>query len=800
VGDHRDGSSYRLNGPIYRPAKAKRSGIDSISDIGKAISGVVTKLSVRKVLRPERTPPGAGVQGLVRNLPDYWGLEPEGIGVSLSGGGIRSASYCLGVLQEMGRRGMLHGEDADPIRAKYLSAVSGGSYIATALAMVTSGKLNPEDKSIDPDVTAPTRGPDMRPFATGTPEERLLRDRILYLTHGHGGVPAVVWRAFLGIALNFAMFTVALAVVALPLGWLYGWVWPSLRSGCVINCTAPVHYATPMNLWWAVIAAAGASVVFGFAWVGGRFKHLQIRSIIGAVSGILLIGATLVLLFGVGIPHLIHLAVPKTVHSSLPASTKAGQSTTRSSVIGIASAGIVGLVLTWIETARRLLATPSSVEKGAAKALTGFVERHRSLAINTVATIAGPLLVLVTVILIAYAGTLFPVGRSGTSGRTELIVWVVSVVIIGLATWRADVTAWSLHPFYRRRLSAAFVLGRTLATDRPSPTATLGEDATERPYSNRYRLTDCQPHEFPRLLICAAANISDYGATPSGSHVTSFVFSNEEIGGPLVGAVPTSDYESQTEGRGESRFTTLPTAMAISGAALAPSMGRMTRAPFRFFMALANIRLGVWVPNPRRLPKFGNSRLSQPRPGPQYLVREMLGRNHLDAPFLYISDGGHYENLGLVELLRRKCKVVWCIDASGDQIGTFDTFGGALRIADAELGVSIAIDPEGDMAPEKGHEGPQYVKSPFSKGTITYADGTKGSIVIVKAGVPENAPWSIRSFHLQNPKFPCDPTLDQLYDAERFDAYRELGSFSMAQAVDALGVDQSQTPKAWPFP
>ena len=95
-------------------------------------------------------------------------------------------------------------------------------------------------------------------------------------------------------------------------------------------------------------------------------------------------------------------------------------------------------------------------------------------------------------------------------------------------------------------------------------------------------------------------------------------------------------------------------------------------------------------------------------------------------------------------------------------------------IADAELGVTVSINPQQDMAPPPTGPatGQRYVRSPFSRGTITYADHTTGTIVVVKAGVPRNAPWSVRSFLAAHPTFPCDPTLDQLYDAERFDAYR----------------------------
>jgi hypothetical protein len=203
-------------------------------------------------------------------------------------------------------------------------------------------------------------------------------------------------------------------------------------------------------------------------------------------------------------------------------------------------------------------------------------------------------------------------------------------------------------------------------------------------------------------------------------------------------------------------------------------------------MALVNLRLGVWVPNPRRLDKFRRrGALLQLLPRPHYLVREMFGRNHLDAPFLYVTDGGHYENLGLVELLRRKCALVWCIDSSGDKVDTFDTLGGALQTAEAELGITVDIDPQGDMQPQKGADGAYspFVKQPYCQGTIHYPDGTVGTLVVVKAGIPQNAPLEILAFASQNPKFPCDPTLDQLYDADRFDAYRNLGKISMDAAL-----------------
>lgn len=760
--------------------------------------------------------------------PLNWGVKPEGMGVSLSGGGIRSASYCLGALQTFTKHNMLFGPPGQT-RAKYLSSVSGGSYIATAVTMVAEGRIRPADnvdtdvkgakakakaakakaraakdaeadKSIDVPLGPPAPDdPDLRPFATGTPEERYLRNHTLYLTHAPGGLLGIAWRVLLGVLFNATIVAVALAAFSLPLGWFYGWAWPSLRARCQTSCLGHPAFAVPAALWWVVIGLGSAAVLSGFVWLAWRFQDRRVervwnRRYAGVLSAVLVTGTILTLLFGVAIPVLIHLARPAAAASALPGTAQ----TTRKTVAAVTSAGLLGLVLAWLAVAKRLLATPSTIEKGLAKVALGFVERHKALAVNVVAAIAGPGLVLAGVVMLAFVGAGHRPGFSRAHELEEFFGWIGCLLVLVLVWWRADVTAWSLYPLYRRRLSSAFVLGRVerQPSPAPSPTAVGNQDADERPYEIPYRLSQFPGDHSPEVLICASANISNYGATPSGSHVTSFVFSPSWIGGPLVGSVSTSSYETGT-GDTQGRFTTLPTAMAISGAAIAPSMGRMTRTPFRFFLALANLRLGVWVPNPRRLPKFTNKRVRFLRPGPQYFVREMLGRNLLDAPFLYVTDGGHYENLGLVELLRRKCETIWCLDASGDQIDAFDTLGGALRIADAELGVTVTINPQQDMAPSPTSPttGPRYVRSPFSRGTIKYPDQTEGTIIVVKAGVPRNAPWSVRSFLAAHPTFPCDPTLDQLYDAERFDAYRELGAFSVEQAIARWGKDQ-QGPEA----
>jgi hypothetical protein len=185
--------------------------------------------------------------------------------------------------------------------------------------------------------------------------------------------------------------------------------------------------------------------------------------------------------------------------------------------------------------------------------------------------------------------------------------------------------------------------------------------------------------------------------------VTSFTFSPEAIGGPLVGGISTRAFEERLASR--QRDFTLPAAVAMSGAAISPAMGRDTRRALRLLLAMANVRLGVWVPNPRRVDRwmertrYGSRQLAEhvhshdmgrvttplagpsshdppkeddfrrrflvPRPRPWYLLKEMFGWNSVNDAYLYVTDGGHYENLGLVELLRRGCTEIFCFDASG---------------------------------------------------------------------------------------------------------------------------------------
>ena len=185
-----------------------------------------------------------------------------------------------------------------------------------------------------------------------------------------------------------------------------------------------------------------------------------------------------------------------------------------------------------------------------------------------------------------------------------LIVGAASAAAFVAVYFLADLNTWSLHPFYRRRLCTAFALKRVL-DDEGRPKRRSATTPGSFPLAVGFDEPD-----WPMLIVCAAANVSDPGATPPGRGVTSFTFSPTAIGGPLVGAEPTSTYE-RVLGMNRKRDITLAAAVAMSGAALSPSMGKQTRRPLTFLMALANVRLGVWVPNPRYVAKWNQRGVRQ---------------------------------------------------------------------------------------------------------------------------------------------------------------------------------------------
>jgi hypothetical protein len=285
--------------------------------------------------------------------------------------------------------------------------------------------------------------------------------------------------------------------------------------------------------------------------------------------------------------------------------------------------------------------------------------------------------------------------------------------------------------------------------------------------------------------------------------VSSFTFSRETIGGPLVGGIATDEYEKWL-GANRQRDITLPAAIAMSGAAISPSMGKSTNVPLRMLMALANVRLGVWVPNPRYVsakhwkqrtmipgakaeaPREAGVETTEGRqrdilkhPRLSHLFLELIGRNRIEGKFLYVTDGGHYENLGLVELLRRGCGKIYCFDASGGRPAA--ALGDAIALARSELGVEVEINPTNIKLDEEG-----FAEDTCAVGIIKHRGEVVGRLVYAPTVLTHNVPWDVRAYKDADPIFPHHSTGDQLYTDQRFEAYRALGEHAGERARQAM--------------
>jgi len=381
-------------------------------------------------------------------------------------------------------------------------------------------------------------------------------------------------------------------------------------------------------------------------------------------------------------------------------------------------------------------------------------------------------------------------------GASELLAVALALAVLAVLKTISDVNRTSLHPYYREQLAGEYTIRRIRRG------ATVGAEPV--PYQYPLSLSAVAPAAGgtgPELVICAAANVTDT-TVPPGRRCVSFTFTTRDIGAALRSPVPlrsaveddpyrasVADYE---RGAGR-RLVTLPGAVAVSAAAVSPLAGKFTRPSIRLLLGVANVRLGLWLPNPdyaerRNAERYRGWRrvLWQWRqPGPGLLLLELIGRTHLRQKWWYVTDGGHYDNLGLVEALRRRPGTIYAFDASGDAVGRWSTIGQAMALAREDLGVEIRVNPDAMKALDS-----QYVETPYVEGDVWYppVDTSRpadAKLWITKLGVGSKAPWDVRSYAGRFDTFPTDSTFHQVYGDEQFEAYRALGEWSAGQMLDA---------------
>lgn len=698
---------------------------------------------------------------------EYVEDPPEGIriGIALSGGGIRSAAFNLGALQALQQQKILK-------RADYITAVSGGNYIASALT-ISSAYFDGECENGKP------------LWAHGSPEERYLRQHTDYLVPGRTGRVWLAASAVYGFVLNYLPFLLG-AFIAGRLG---GWLLHALG-------TQPgelrLHSLVGLPRWVLMTSLATAALCLVMAVLLVAFRRFSDerktpgdygethseRIASGLVSFAGLIGISLAL------PALAGLygTLSRMVLSQVPGDYVEG-SEPFDTVTGRIVIAVIWLIFSLVL---------------AAVALT-LSRRFRALRLMLVlSSLAGAGLLLVPLL-----SSLEYSARRGIGSAGDVLSLVAALMIMVYMAVRLHNRRYSMHLFYRERLNSAFALMR-VRRGRDEHARVVAEPIgyAKRLYFSEIgaKIAESTGNRLPKLIVCCAVNLTT-DEVPAGRFAESFTFEYDRSGGPIFGYSETRRYE-QSHGMPGTELT-LPSIMAVSGAALSPLMGRFTYPPLRFLMALTNVRLGVWIRNPlhpswnsddpatdRDQGMLGRAAASIRRgwrePGALYVLREALGGLKSTHRFIYLTDGGHWENLGLVELLRRRCTHVLCFDASCDQSGAGLDIGRAIALARSDLGADVELDPRPAMPAANGSSDTVAVR-----GVIRYPDQQQAKLVYARAALTARASWDLLAFKARDGRFPHHPTSQQMFTDEQFEAYRSLGYAAGNQALELLNVPEA---------
>lgn len=613
--------------------------------------------------------------------------EQNAVGLALSGGGIRSATFGLGVVQVLAGKGLLKEID-------FLSTVSGGGYTGSFLTRRLGGRTSP-DSGVTEETLAAPNGPDPLPISYVRQNAKFLAARSLKES----------WR----------MVVVTLA------GMLLNWTAPLL---IIILTTLAVRLvpqaSNPTTAWQIAMGIAGGLTVIGVIIYCIMLRSGPKRTKCGeSVLGWLTALTTLI-----GIGWLLDIGYGwfspwyDGIHGFKD--------------IWLAVAGLAAVVGPAVIRFLPVLKNP----------------RFRKIALKILLLAAGLILPLLMI------SAFFVLLKLGETPGHLWILGGVAVVLIVINCWALDINLTAPHRLYRNGLAKTFVQTADNEDDIPLP--------------------DINPSgRAPYHLINATLNVpSSLHPALKDRRCDFFLFSKYWSGSP------STKYKRTGKWCANKKPVDLATAMAVSGAAFSSYMGLGSMPSLTALLTFLNIRLGFWIRKPDSRSLLGA------HPGFICLLREMsaIGMSE-DRPWLNLSDGGHIENLAVYELLRRRCKFIVCVDGEADPAFTFQGLMTLVRHARIDFG--IRIEPDLDQIrpdPASGLSKCHYHFCRIHYPAIDNLAAGTGLLLYMKLSVTGNESELIKRYRINHPEFPHQTTLDQFFDQEQFEAYRQLG----VHALDGL--------------
>ncbi len=619
-------------------------------------------------------------------------------GLALSGGGIRSAAVCLGVLQAL--------EEKDiPGRFGWLSTVSGGGYtgIGWLARNVASGKQG---------------FPYMRPERpadreAGTPASDLyhLRNNASFLL-APGVLPVLgagaMWLRkllvnmlilvppLLGLAALFVLLRSP--GVALAQGGLI-----ALATGVAIALTFLALVALAREGLWRNGGIIDAPTARGRIDRNATWVFIAVLAVVAATIVATLPDWSL----GRWLDPLLETLVPKDI------------------------AGMIGSLAALV---------------GGGTVVSRMKGRFAGVALIVIAAAAMVLLIAIAMrIGMATLGV-----QAGELPSLSRSIKALALLLASAGLWFAilcytvDANALSMHGFYRDRLADTF-----MGSTGPSP-----------------KLSELLPEKTGGPLPIVNATVA--GASGSdmarrGRPAGPFTMTPLQAGSSALGRSTTAALEAT-----DPDFDAMA-AVALSAAAISPHAGRVTGGSAAVFLkSLLNARTGRWLPNPGLVGKQDRTF----RAGILDTWREMipgLPRSR-GAPMVLVSDGGHWENLGVLSLAHRICPFIVAVDAEADPALDFNGLGVATMLARLDAGTEISIDTA--KLRRNGHG---FSDSHWVEGRLLYPANIVGRLLYIKATMTGDEPPDVLHYAATHPDFPHETTADQFFDEAQFEAYRALG-------------------------
>ncbi|HET9481056.1 MAG TPA: hypothetical protein VFP98_04800, partial [Candidatus Polarisedimenticolia bacterium] len=721
------------------------------------------------------------------------------VGLALSGGGIRSATFNLGLLQALNSYGILGQVD-------YLSTVSGGGYIggwwtAWRARPAGGGAIFPGSGT----VADPRSHPDAEP-----PEVRHLREFSNFLSPRWGFFQSEMWNSLLAVmgglvpALMVALSCLglvlflwlamtaylagpstpfalglfcgiaavvlsvrefrwrrmgkadptstgaataialsAVGVAAVGAAWL---IWfRSLQS--VSGLEWPLYFdgfwrtharAWSMDAWLSAIGAVAEHDRWhlnprlfegAFVWLAVGLILLPLRLLFQSIrsdelrrKAIPAIDRVMERFLGLGIGWAL-VALIWTAGSNLHTvgPVKIGTA--------LAAAGSAGL-FAWLR--RWLVSSFGSARTG------GFMETLKPLIPQVLAYVT----VILMGVIVAGVSASWLEWMQDDPMRWMMVLGTMSIVV--LVSMLLDPAEFGLHAFYRNRIARAY-----LGASNPAARGPASENR-----QTDLRRGDDLPFEQARLrplhLVCCAAN------DLAGDRLSNLSRGARSATLSCHGLAIGDDWAGKPGLR-------LGSAVTASAAAFNSSMGSISARlgpAVAFLMSALNLRLGLWARHP-----LSRSLMRDRVPGLLFL-QEMAGHTHAGtrmtprgreplSRFVHLSDGGHFENLALYELVRRHCRYIIVSDCGADPGVLFDDLGNAVRRIREDFGVEIEIDV-GPLRP-----GPDGIsRQHMVVGAIRYTPEDHGILLLFKPALTGDEPTDVQQYKSRNRAFPHESTGD----------------------------------------